>query len=68
MKSILWEYKYCQCSNITIHTTPTQVDDEFWDSYALRLVIIETDPHSGSEVIHCVMKYPVSQKPTYNLH
>ena len=46
------------------HThTYIQVNSEarkLWDTYALRLETVDYDPHTGSEVVHWVMKYPVS--------
>ena len=44
--------------------TPTQVDKEArkkWDVYATNLEVIDRDPHSGTEVVQWIMRYPVSQ-------
>ena len=40
-----------------------QVDNEYriaWDQFVLRLDVIDSDPLSGSEVLHWVTKFPVS--------
>lgn len=41
----------------------TQVDSDArkqWDLYATKLETIDADHHTGSEVVHWIMKYPVS--------
>ena len=46
------------------HThTHTQIDNDLrktWDNFALKLETVDSDPRTGSDVIHWVMKYPVS--------
>ena len=34
-----------------------------WDTYALKLETVDRDPQTGSEVVHWVLKYPVSELP-----
>ena len=39
------------------------VDNEYriaWDQFLLRLDVVDSDPLSGSEVLHWVTKFPVS--------
>ena len=31
-----------------------------WDAYVVKLATVDKDPASGCEVIHWIMKYPVS--------
>ncbi len=31
-----------------------------WDQFVLKLDVVDSDPHSGSEVLHWVTKFPVS--------
>ena len=56
----------CTHTHTHIHThshTHTQVDNELrksWDSFALKLETVDSDPRTRSDVIHWVMKYPVS--------
>jgi hypothetical protein len=35
-----------------------------WDSLIIKLDIIERDPHTGSEVVQWIMKFPVSTSNT----
>lgn len=57
---LLWKIpnvKICLCCIIQ------QIDTEYrkvWDKYAAKLDIIERDPEGDSEVLHWIMKYPVS--------
>lgn len=40
-----------------------QVDNEYrevWDQFVLKLDVVDSDPVSGSEVLHWVQKFPVS--------
>lgn len=40
-----------------------QVDNEYriaWDQFVLKLDVVDSDPLSGSEVLHWVTKFPVS--------
>ena len=40
-----------------------QVDDEYrliWDPFVLKLDVVDSDPVSGSEVLHWVTKFPVN--------
>lgn len=32
-----------------------------WDSYIVKLEAIDRDSRTGSEIIHYILKYPVSQ-------
>lgn len=40
-----------------------QVDNEYriaWDQFVLKLDVVDSDPLSGTEVLHWVAKFPVS--------
>ena len=62
------------CTHTHTHThthnthTHTQIDNDLrktWDNFALKLETVDSDPRTGSDVIHWIMKYPVSVN---NLH
>lgn len=45
-----------------------QVDNEYrmaWDQFVLKLDVVDSDPQSGSEVLHWVTKFPVSTEKDY---
>ena len=45
-----------------------QVDNEYrvvWDQFVVKLDVVDSDPFSGSEVLHWVTKFPVSTYSVY---
>ena len=57
-------YRLCIVKQVLSNVmTLIQVDNEYriaWDQFVLRLDVIDSDPLSGSEVLHWVTKFPVS--------
>lgn len=57
-------YKLCIVRQVLFNVLIfIQVDNEYriaWDQFVLRLDVIDSDPLSGSEVLHWVTKFPVS--------
>lgn len=58
--SALWGTSFVLCHYFVL----IQVDNEYriaWDQFVLKLDVVDSDPLSGSEVLHWVTKFPVSR-------
>ena len=59
------------CTHNTDEWVCLQVDNEarkVWDTYVVKLDTVDRDPNTGSEIVHWILKYPVSMHMCAYIH